>query len=278
MDITKDFYDYVASNSNNIPNYSFRCETGSAMNKCNRILEMIIEAETNINQVSSISKTSSAFNDRHLKFSNASTKIKTLLIEIEKEIKIFRERYLNSGTINKHQRKLIENSFDILNSRTSDLTMKFQKFLQKQAELIKKVEQRKNNLSMYSSSTKDSINEFVNVNENEEGEDDKDILIDVQIQDKKNNYYQERLSGAQLIEKTMGELSNMMKRMSQMTYHHSLMIDNIEKNTDLALDNVEKGTNEIQKIYDDVKNNRKLLIKIFGIIIFTAVVYIIFFA
>ena len=76
----------------------------------------------------------------------------------------------------------------------------------------------------------------------------------------------------------MGEIGGMMNRLSQMTYHHSLMIDNISKNTDLALDNVEAGAKEIKNMYDDVKSNRKLIIKIFLIIIITAVVYIILFA
>ena len=69
-----------------------------------------------------------------------------------------------------------------------------------------------------------------------------------------------------------------MNRLSQMTYEHSLIIDNISKNTDIALVHVEKGEKEVKKILDNVKNNRWLLIRIFMIIICVSVFYIIFIA
>ena len=69
-----------------------------------------------------------------------------------------------------------------------------------------------------------------------------------------------------------------MNRLGQMTYSHSLMIDNIKLNTDITYDNVESGAKEIRYMVDDVKGNRALLIKIFLIIIFVSVVYILFLA
>ena len=81
-----------------------------------------------------------------------------------------------------------------------------------------------------------------------------------------------------MIEKTMSEISSMMNRLGQMTYSHSLMIDNIKLNTDITYDNVESGAKEIRYMVDDVKGNRALLIKIFLIIIVVSVVYILFLA
>ncbi len=276
MNITKDLYDYVSSTKQTIPHFTFKCEQYSAMHKCNRLLQQINEAERNIAQITSMSKKSSAFNDHHLKFSNASTNIKRSLIDIEQEMKNFKAKELNNPSYSVCESKIISNSFDMLNSRTSDLTMKFQKFLQKQAELIKKVEERKSNLSLSAATNKNSFNEFVNASTEED-----DVLLNVQTQTTKRNqstYYQDRLNEVQSIEKTMGEISGMMNRLSQMTYEHSLLIEGISKNTDLAYDNVEAGEGEIKKMLNDVKSNRGLLIKIFLIIIVTAVVYILLFA
>lgn len=276
MNITKDFYDFVSSTRSTIPHYTFKCETYSAMHKCNRLLQQICDAERNINQISSMTKKSSAFNDHHLKFSNASTNIKRSLMDIEQEMKVFEAKELQNKSYSICEKKIISNCFDMLNSRTSDLTMKFQKFLQKQTELIKKVEERKNNLSLSAGTSKNDFNEYVNASTEED-----DVLLNVQTQmnkQTKSNYYQDRLNEVQSIEKTMGEINSMMNRLGQMTYHHSLMIDNISKNTDVAYDNVEAGAREIKIMLDDVKSNRWLLIKIFLIIIVTAVIYILVFA
>lgn len=274
----KDFTNHLSNLGIQVNSYTFKYEIFSPIHKCNRILQQIQETEKNITKIAAISKKSSSFNDHHLKFSNASRNIKKCLIDIEGEIKTFKEKDLNNAkkTLSKIEQIIISNAFDIVNARTSDLTLKFQKFLAKQAELIKKVEERKNNLSLNSPMTFNNnvVNEYINIPEED------DTFLNVQTQEKKqekNNYYQERLNEVQSIEKTMGEISGMMNRLSQMTYHHSLMIDNISKNTDFAYDNVEAGAKEIKAMYDDVKSNRKLIIKIFLIIIITALVYIILF-
>ena len=273
MNITKELFE-------SIPNrifkdrFKFKCEKYSPMYKCNRILRQIDEVNSNIDHISSQSKKSSAFNDQHLKFANATGSIKNNLKEIENEMKIFQLKDMKNNIFNKFERVLVNNSFDVLNNKTSDLTMKFKKFLQIQTDLIKKVEERKNRLSK-------SKNQNINKQYNEFINDDEDILLNMagQVQEKKNvNYYQNRLNNVQTIEKTMGEISSMMNRLGQMTYSHSLMIDNIKLNTDITYDNVESGSKEIKFMVDDVKGNRAFLIKIFLIIIVVSVIYILFLA
>jgi hypothetical protein len=119
----------------------------------------------------------------------------------------------------------MENSIEILNNHISDLTIKFQKLLQQQAEKIKNIEKRKKNIS---SNKKKNINNTFNeyttdLSANKYNEDD--ILLEVGnqqiIQNKESEYYKNRLSDVQAIEKTMGEISGMMNRLSQMTYEHS---------------------------------------------------------
>ena len=275
MNITKELFE-------SIPNrifkdkFKFKCEKYSPMYKCNRILRQIDEVNSNIDHITTQSKKSSAFNDQHLKFANATGSIKNNLKEIENEMKIFQLKDMKNNIFNKFERVLVNNSFDVLNNKTSILTRKFKKFLQIQTDLIKKVEERKNRLSRTKKpnlNPNKSYNEFIN--------DDEDILLNMagQIQEnKKENYYQSRLNNVQVIEKTMSEISSMMNRLGQMTHSHSLMIDNIKLNTDITYDNVESGAKEIRYMVDDVKGNRALLIKIFLIIIVVSVVYILFLA
>ena len=280
MNVTKDFYDYVSNIKTDIKPFSFKCEKYSPMHKCIRLLKQINEADNNINQITSMSKKSSAFNDHHLKFSSASSNIQRKLIEIDNEMKMLKNKDIKNTPLNKYEKFAINNSLEILNLRTGQLTYNFKQFLVKQSELIQKVEKRKTKLSR-SRTTTSNYNEFVNSNENNKNEEN-DVLLNVnntQIQEKKQSkYYESRLEEVKAIEKTMSTVSTMMKRIGEMVYGQGLMIDNISRNTDIAYDNVEKGSQEVKKMLDNVKGNRKLLLKIFLIIIFASVIYILFLA
>ena len=280
MNVTKEFYDYVSNIKTDIKPFSFKCEKYSPMHKCIRLLKQINEADNNIKQITSMSKKSRAFNDHHLKFSSASSNIQRSLIEIENEMKMLKNKDIKNTPLNKYEKFAINNSLEILNLRTGQLTYNFKQFLVKQSELIQKVEKRKTKLSR-SRTTTSNYNEFVNSNENNKNEEN-DVLLNVnntQIQEKKQSkYYESRLEEVKAIEKTMSTVSTMMKRIGEMVYGQGLMIDNISRNTDIAYDNVEKGSQEVKKMLDNVKGNRKLLLKIFLIIIFASVIYILFLA
>ena len=285
MNITKSYYEYLSGiNKNNIQ-YQFKCEKFSPLYKCNRLQLQINEVENNISKLSSMSRKSSSFNNSHFKISNATVNIKKSLIEIESELEELKTKELkkSSTIINRFSKLLIENSVEILSRHISDLTLKFQKLLQQQAEKIKKIEKRKKNIS-FSANKKNNINKAFNeyatdfTNNNNYNEDD--ILLEVgdqQItQNKESEYYKSRLNDVQAIEKTMGEISGMMNRLSQMTYEQNFMIDNISKNTDVALEHIEKGEKEVKKLLERAKSNKWLFIKIFFIVLCISIFYIIF--
>lgn len=284
MNITKDYYDYISDIDQNIPNYKFKYEKYSPMHKFNRLLIQIKDIENNIVQLSSMSKKSSSFNNSHTKISNATMNIKKSLIEIESEVRELKSKELktNSINMNKFSKLLMENSIEILNNHISELTLKFQKLLQQQAEKITNIEKRKKNISSnkkknINNSFNEYVTDFSTNNFNEE-----DTLLEVgnqQItQNKESEYYKNRLNDVQAIEKTMSEISGMMNRLSQITYEHSLMVDHISKNTDIAFENVEKGEKEVKKLLERAKSNKWLFIKIFFILLCISIFYIIFIA
>jgi len=282
MNITKEYYDYVSGMNKNNSQFKFKCEKYSPIYKCNRLLTQINEVENNISQLSSMSRKSSSFNNSHFKISNATMNIKKSLIEIEGEIGELKSKDIkNNKNLNRFSKLLLENTIQILNSRISDLTLKFQKLLKQQAEQIKRIEKRKSYLTISSKKKKnDSFNEYAIDNNNNYNEDD--VLLDVGDQqiykNKESLYYQNRLNDVQLIEKTIGEVSGMMNRLSQKIYEHSFLIENINKNTDIALEHVEKADKEVKQILEKAKSNKFLLIKIFFILICVFIFYIIFLA
>ena len=286
MNITKDYLEHLSGvNGINLglEQYKFKCNKYSPMYKCNRLLIQIKEVESHINQLSSLTKKSSSFNNSHIKISNAAMNIKKSLIDIENDISQIKSKELNNPQINKFSKILLQNSIDILNSRISDLSMKFKKLLELQAGKIKQIENRKIILTPSSKrNINNSFNEYTTDLSNENYNED-DVLLEVKqneqiMEHKESQYYQNRLKDVQIIEKTMSEISGMMNRLSQTINEHAYIIDNIRQNTDIALEHVEKGEKEVKQILESVKNNRWLLIRIFMILICVSVFYIIFMA
>ena len=196
------------------------------MHKCSRLFRQIKDIENKLDQLLSISKKSSSFNNSHLKFSSATMNIKQSLVDVEKEMKKIKEKDLNLSH-NNFSKQIINTSLDILNQKTSDLSNKFQKFLQSQAETIKRIEKRKIFITNNNSSKKvNNYNEYtINYNNNINKDDDEDVLLNItgqtQTTMKKNDqYYSYRLNAAQGIEKMMGEISGMTNRLGQMVYEH----------------------------------------------------------
>ena len=124
--------------------------------------------------------------------------------------------------MNKFSKVLMKNSIDVLNSYISELTLKFQKLLQQQAEKIKNIEKRKTNISSNKKKNINIFNEYVtDITNNNNNYNEEDVLLEVKnkqiIQYKETQYYKNRLDDVQMIEKTMGEISGLVKRLGQMT-------------------------------------------------------------
>ena len=283
MNITKEFHNYMNTTNYLFTPYRFKYEKYSPMHKCSRLFREIKEIESRLEQLLSLSKKSSSFNNSHLKFSSAIMNIKQSLVDAESEMKKISKDIKLS--INNFSRQIISNSLDILNQKISELSNKFQKFLQTQAENIRRIEKRKNNFTNNNSTKKlNNYNEYtMNFDTEKIDDENEDVLLNITGQTQKtikkdDQYYSYRLNAAQGIEKMMGEISGMTNRLSQMVYEHSLMIENIGQNTDIALGNVERGSKEVKEILENVKGNRALLLRIFLIVIVVSVIYILFFA
>jgi hypothetical protein len=133
----------------------------------------------------------------------------------------------------------LKNSLELLNSQLKNLTLKFNKFLQSQSQIIKSVEQRRNNLSGGINTLKKNKNEYVYTslpnndyyNENDNQKDQDDLLelenqqTTIQFNSNKNAYYQERSNAVNYVERMMNDLSSMFSRISQIAYEQRSMIE-----------------------------------------------------
>ena len=76
----------------------------------------------------------------------------------------------------------------------------------------------------------------------------------------------------------MVQILELMKRLTQKVSEHSFLIENISKKNDISFIHVDKGEKEVKKKLKKIQNNRRLLMRIFLIIICVSIFYIIFMA
>ena len=103
-----------------------------------------------------------------------------------------------------------------------------------------------------------------------------------------NDYLHERAQAVQDLEAHMTDLGSIFERLSTMITEQGEMIDRLDDNLDAAEVNVNMGYQEIvkygQNVYEMDKDlmssfsNRSLIMKLFGVLIFFIIFFLIFLA
>lgn len=243
------------------------------MQRFSQIMTQISDVQNNLETINKLSKTSSAFNDTHLKITKLSNIIDSSLKGIEKQISLIRDRECKN--LNNFQSKMVKNTTDALNIKLENISISYQKFLKTQGELIRSIEKRKTNLLGNDKKIK-HVNLYNKLPNEDIDENPNEGLKETMQQVNRNDLYSERSSAVQGIEKAMTELSSMFNRISQMIYRQGEMIERIDNETSISLEYIDKTQDEVFKLKEDVKSNRALILKVFGIIIAFLVFYIIF--
>lgn len=98
------------------------------------------------------------------------------------------------------------------------------------------------------------------------------------LYDESDNYVQQRAETMQNIESTIVELGGIFQQLAHMVKEQDEMVERIDSNVQDAEMNIEAAHGEILKYFQTVSKNRWLMIKIFGVLIFFFIFFIIFMA
>ena len=67
---------------------------------------------------------------------------------------------------------------------------------------------------------------------------------------------------------------NLFKRFGTIVQNHEALVQRIDQNAEEALYDVEAAKEQLREVYEDTSNNRKLMLKIFFILIIFVTFYI----
>lgn len=93
-----------------------------------------------------------------------------------------------------------------------------------------------------------------------------------------HSYYTSRADAMHTIESTIVELGGIFSQLATMVKEQEEMVTRIDNNVDDTALNVEMGHNEILKYFQSVTSNRWLMVKIFGVLLFFFLLFVIFMA
>uniref|UniRef100_A0A1I8Q4F3 t-SNARE coiled-coil homology domain-containing protein n=1 Tax=Stomoxys calcitrans TaxID=35570 RepID=A0A1I8Q4F3_STOCA len=96
------------------------------------------------------------------------------------------------------------------------------------------------------------------------------------IYDESDNYVQQRAETMQNIESTIVELGGIFQQLAHMVKEQEEIVERIDTNIQDAEINIEAAHGEILKYFQSVSKNRWLMIKIFGVLIFFFIFFIVF--
>lgn len=98
------------------------------------------------------------------------------------------------------------------------------------------------------------------------------------LYDESDNYVQQRAETMQNIESTIVELGGIFQQLAHMVKEQDEMVERIDSNVQDAEMNIDAAHGEILKYFQTVTKNRWLMIKIFGVLIFFFIFFVIFMA
>mmetsp|Transcript_2487 Transcript_2487/g.4238 ORF Transcript_2487/g.4238 Transcript_2487/m.4238 type:complete len:280 (+) Transcript_2487:136-975(+) len=91
-------------------------------------------------------------------------------------------------------------------------------------------------------------------------------------------YTNSRAEAVQSVQKTIGELAQMFQKMAVMVTAQEEMIQRIDSDLDDTLDNTKKAQDNLLEYFHYISSNRALIIKVFLILIFFVIFFVVFLA
>lgn len=96
--------------------------------------------------------------------------------------------------------------------------------------------------------------------------------------DETDNYLQSRAETMQNIESTIVELGGIFQQLAHMVKEQEEMVERIDTNVEHAEINIEAAHAQIVKYFNKISSNRWLMIKIFGVLMFFFIFFVVFIA
>ncbi|KAL0116742.1 hypothetical protein PUN28_009986 [Cardiocondyla obscurior] len=246
-----------------------------------------------------LAKKKSIFNDRHKEIEELTniikTDLKSLNLQIGKLQELGKSQKESLGSSQSHHMASHSSSIVMaLQSKLANMSNHFKSVLEVRSENMREEQSRRQQFtqgpvsSMIPPSVVSSRQGSLLLQE-EISNSNSSVAIDLEpvmsqqlhqhsIQDDTDAYVQSRAETMQNIESTIVELGGIFQQLAHMVKEQEEMVERIDSNIEDTELNVEAAHTEILKYFQSVTNNRWLMIKIFAVLIFFFIFFVVFLA
>ncbi|KAG0237616.1 cis-Golgi t-SNARE syntaxin [Actinomortierella wolfii] len=249
-----------------------------------------------LQKLAKLAKRKTLFDDRPVEISELMHIIKQDIAKLNKQIALLQNHVKEQNARSSHNnpsKQAAEHSSNVvvmLQSRLASATSTFKEVLELRTENMKATKDRREQFmfSTQQATAFTSDSPLFNMERKaSSSEPPKDVLsLDLttpfqqqqqqlmqqaQLQDSNNQYIESRATAIESIESTLQELGGIFQQLAQMVSEQRDMVQRIDANTEDIEANVTGAQNELLKYYNYVSSNRWLLVKVFAVVISSAV-------
>ncbi|XP_008544679.1 syntaxin-5 [Microplitis demolitor] len=240
-----------------------------------------------------LAKKKSIFDDRQLEIDELTNIIKTDLSSLNKQIGQLQELSKQQRESSSRSHHIASHSSSVvvtLQSKLANMSNHFKNVLEVRSENMREEQNRRQQFTQGRVNTKlpltggqqssllleeqDNRSNTVSLNIEPMGQ----MVMQQAMRDDTDSYVMSRAETMQNIESTIVELGGIFQQLAHMVKEQEEMVERIDTNIEDTELNVEAAHTEILKYFQSVTNNRWLMIKIFAVLVFFFIFFVIFLA
>ncbi|CAG8479250.1 11954_t:CDS:10 [Acaulospora morrowiae] len=240
-----------------------------------------------LQKLTKLAKRKTLFDDRPVEISELTYIIKQDIAKLNKQIALLQQYVRDHKKNNRQADEHSSNVVVMLQSKLASTSMSFKDVLEIRTQNMKDSKDRREQF-MFSSNQQANVpaadSPLYNTQRDNEKRNTDFLALDMssgqaqqqqlQFIEQQDNYIESRVTAIESIESTIAELGNIFQQLAQMIAEQRETVQRIDANTDDIQTNVEGAQKELLKYYASISSNRWLMIKIFSVIIFFFLVFI----
>lgn len=234
----------------------------------------IHQTSMKVQELRKMARKKKVFDDKTHDIQVLTVSVKDDIQKLNQKIEMLEGKVKGTGP-NRAYQAHSSNMVDTLKTRLLEVTKEFKDALEDRTKTMAKQDERR---SMYSATQGSSANPFANRQRASANPDDPEAGGGGGGQAVSQMYTNSRAEAVQSVQRTIGELATMFSKMAVMVTAQEEMIQRIDHDIDDAADNVNAAQNSLLQYFQSVSSNRQLIIKVFAILVFFAVFFVVFIA
>jgi len=235
----------------------------------------IHQASVKVQELRKMARKKGIFEDKTCEIQELTYGVKREIQTLNQKIEALERRAKGTGP-NRNYQAHSSNMVETLKARLLEVTKDFKDALEDRTRALEQQDKRRN---LYSAGQGAVANPFAQKSRPSPSGNGDDLEGGGgQAAALQMGYQSSRVEAVQSVQRTIGELAQMFQKMAVMVTAQEEMIQRIDHDVDDTLSNVNAAQDDLLKYFHHISSNRGLIIKVFLILLFFVVFFVVFLA